>query len=165
MRVKTLAILTSAALATAACGGASPGGEPNNAVPGAPTAGEQPSASPAYSWWRAAVRPRLRPRASSYEHEWVVSPTGNDTAPGTEAAPLRTISRAIAMAKPGHRIRVLAGTYAERIVLDASAPAGTADAPSPWRARASRASSRATSPGPRCRWSAPIGSSAASTST
>ncbi|MCY1081864.1 right-handed parallel beta-helix repeat-containing protein [Archangium lansingense] len=131
MRVKTLALLTSAALATAACGGTSPGGASPTAVPDVPTAGEQPSAAPAPAPSPSSQPPvpSSVPEPSSPEHEWVVSPTGNDTAAGTEAAPLRTISRAIALARPGHRIRVLAGTYAERILLDDSAPAGTADAP------------------------------------
>jgi len=59
-----------------------------------------------------------------------VSKSGSDAAAGTDAAPFKTISRAIAAAGPGDRITVRAGTYAERLVLNASAArAGTEDAP------------------------------------
>ncbi|MBE4752061.1 DUF1565 domain-containing protein [Corallococcus sp. ZKHCc1 1396] len=61
-------------------------------------------------------------------HEWVVSPNGNDSAEGTEAAPLRTIAMAVGKAAPGDRIRVLAGTYAERVVLGENVKAGTPEA-------------------------------------
>ncbi|RKH38606.1 right-handed parallel beta-helix repeat-containing protein [Corallococcus sicarius] len=61
-------------------------------------------------------------------HEWVVSPSGNDGAEGSAAAPLRTIAMAVGKANPGDRIRVLAGTYAERVVLGENARAGTPEA-------------------------------------
>jgi hypothetical protein len=74
--------------------------------------------------------PPSQPAASaSYTHEWVVSPTGNDASSGTAAAPLRTISRAISLARPGHLIRVRPGTYAERLLINGSAVAGSPDAP------------------------------------
>lgn len=58
--------------------------------------------------------------------DWVVSPTGNDSAAGTAVAPFRTISRAVAVAGPGERILVRAGTYAERVAIGVNAKAGAA---------------------------------------
>ncbi|RKH45219.1 hypothetical protein D7Y23_26190 [Corallococcus sp. AB050B] len=66
--------------------------------------------------------------ATTPAHDWVVSPNGNDGAEGSEAAPLRTIGMAVSKAGPGDRIRVLAGTYAERVVLGDNAKAGTPEA-------------------------------------
>ncbi|WP_370645154.1 nitrous oxide reductase family maturation protein NosD [Corallococcus sp. EGB] len=66
--------------------------------------------------------------ATTPAHDWVVSPNGDDGAQGTEAAPLRTIAMAVSKAGPGDRIRVLAGSYAERVVLGDNAKAGTANA-------------------------------------
>ncbi|WP_199732904.1 MULTISPECIES: nitrous oxide reductase family maturation protein NosD [unclassified Corallococcus] len=66
--------------------------------------------------------------ATTPAHEWVVSPGGNDGAEGTAAAPLRTIAMAVGKAAPGDRVRVLAGTYAERVVLGENVQGGTAEA-------------------------------------
>ncbi|NBC45423.1 DUF1565 domain-containing protein [Corallococcus exiguus] len=66
--------------------------------------------------------------ATTPAHDWVVSPNGDDGAQGTEAAPLRTIAMAVSKAGPGDRIRVLAGTYAERVVLGDNTKAGTPEA-------------------------------------
>ncbi|RKH86695.1 DUF1565 domain-containing protein [Corallococcus sp. AB045] len=66
--------------------------------------------------------------ATTPAHEWVVSPNGDDGAQGTEAAPLRTIAMAVSKAGPGDRIRVLAGTYSERVVLGDNTQAGTPEA-------------------------------------
>ncbi|RKG64358.1 DUF1565 domain-containing protein, partial [Corallococcus terminator] len=66
--------------------------------------------------------------ATTPVHDWVVSPTGDDGAEGTEAAPLRTIAMAVGKAAPGDRVRVLAGTYAERLVLGENVQAGTPEA-------------------------------------
>ena len=44
-----------------------------------------------------------------------VAPSGNDTNPGTPAAPLRTIQRAADLAQPGDVVTVHAGVYRERI--------------------------------------------------
>ncbi len=60
--------------------------------------------------------------------EWVVSPSGQDTADGSAAHPFRTISKAVSVVGPGELIRVLAGTYAERVVLAGSVQAGRPDA-------------------------------------
>src|SRR5699024_8605836 len=42
-----------------------------------------------------------------------VSPTGSDSADGAEDTPLRTVSRAAALAVPGDTVRVRAGEYRE----------------------------------------------------
>lgn len=46
---------------------------------------------------------------------WVVSMSGSDQAPGTEAEPFRTVSRAAEVAQPGDTVLVMAGTYRERV--------------------------------------------------
>ena len=79
--------------------------------PGSPTTGEAPVTTP------------------TYKRVWVVSPTGSDTAGGSETAPLRTISRAITLAGPGELIRVRSGTYTERVLISGSVRSGTAAAP------------------------------------
>jgi Right handed beta helix region/Protein of unknown function (DUF1565) len=54
-----------------------------------------------------------------------VAPTGADGNPGTRAAPLKTISRADTVARPGDVVRVLPGVYRESVRTVAS---GTANA-------------------------------------
>ncbi|MFE8597753.1 right-handed parallel beta-helix repeat-containing protein [Archangium violaceum] len=49
---------------------------------------------------------------------WYVSTKGSDGGAGTLEAPLRTIGRAAALAKPGEIIRVLPGVYPEELVLE-----------------------------------------------
>ncbi len=66
--------------------------------------------------------------AAAFVREWVVSPTGSDTADGNAAKPFRTIAKAVSMAGPGELIRVLAGTYTERINLGPAVKAGTPEA-------------------------------------
>jgi len=68
------------------------------------------------------------PPPATFSREWVVSPSGADTAEGSAARPFRTISKAVSVAGPGELIRVLAGTYAERIVLNGAVKAGTPEA-------------------------------------
>ncbi|MBF5042672.1 DUF1565 domain-containing protein [Aggregicoccus sp. 17bor-14] len=67
--------------------------------------------------------------AVKYTREWVVSPAGNDSGAGSEAAPFRTIGKAVSVAGPGERITVKAGTYAEAVALEGNVRAGTAAAP------------------------------------
>ncbi|QDE69873.1 hypothetical protein BHS09_24435 [Myxococcus xanthus] len=69
------------------------------------------------------------PEPPVYAKEWYVSPSGNDSANGSRAKPLRTISKALTRVGPGEIIRVQKGTYTEKLIIDASAKAGTADAP------------------------------------
>jgi len=57
---------------------------------------------------------------------WYVSTKGSDGGAGTLQAPLRTIGRAAALAKPGEVIRVLPGVYPEELVLESR---GTGVAP------------------------------------
>jgi nitrous oxidase accessory protein NosD len=49
---------------------------------------------------------------------WYVSMRGSDVGSGTLEAPLRTIARAAALARPGDVVRVLPGTYQEQLVLE-----------------------------------------------
>lgn len=69
------------------------------------------------------------PSSRSFLREWYVSPAGSDGAEGSREAPFRSISRAIAAAEPGDGIRVQAGQYAENVVIDGKARAGTKKAP------------------------------------
>lgn len=50
--------------------------------------------------------------ASSFAADLYVSPNGNDSSAGSQSAPLKTIARASALAKPGTTVHVLPGTYA-----------------------------------------------------
>ncbi len=47
-----------------------------------------------------------------------VAPYGFDTAAGTEADPFETISHAMSVAAPGQEIKVRAGTYREKVIVD-----------------------------------------------
>ncbi|WP_426751431.1 right-handed parallel beta-helix repeat-containing protein [Myxococcus sp. Y35] len=103
------------------------------AVPGTPVAAlpdhsdhaniEDPSPQPAVS-----AMTMSEPEAPTYTREWVVSTSGDDAGDGSAARPLRTINQAIRLAGPGELIRVLAGTYAERVIIGDNAKPGTADA-------------------------------------
>lgn len=64
---------------------------------------------------------------------YTVSPTGNDTNPGSDAAPWRTLTHAASVAVAGDTVELLSGTYAERVTLTRS---GTASAPIVFCARA-----------------------------
>ena len=55
---------------------------------------------------------------------YTVSPTGNDGAAGTAAAPWRTIQHAANTARAGDTVTILAGTYAERVTFSASGTEG-----------------------------------------
>jgi nitrous oxidase accessory protein NosD len=72
--------------------------------------------------------PMPPPPGTGFTFEWVVSPTGNDSGDGTVARPFRTIGKAISQANPGEVVRVLAGTYSERIIIGQNAKAGTPEA-------------------------------------
>jgi hypothetical protein len=54
-----------------------------------------------------------------------VAPNGNDSAPGTLQRPWRTVRRGLAALRPGRRLVLRAGTYAERVEV---ARGGTASA-------------------------------------
>jgi hypothetical protein len=55
---------------------------------------------------------------------YAVSPSGNDSGPGTEARPWRTISKAAATMGPGDTVMIGAGTYAERVRVARSGAPG-----------------------------------------
>jgi hypothetical protein len=65
------------------------------------------------------------PDASDTTIHLYVASNGADTNPGTRSAPLRTISKAGALAKPGYMVHVAEGSYHETITTVAS---GTAEA-------------------------------------
>lgn len=70
--------------------------------------------------------------------ELYVSPTGSDARSGSRAAPLRTISRAGTVARPGDIVRVLPGIYRESVETRASGTARariTFASARKWRAR------------------------------
>jgi nitrous oxidase accessory protein NosD len=68
------------------------------------------------------------PKTTQYAKTWVVSPKGDDSAAGSADAPFRSINKAVSVAGPGDLVRVLAGTYDERVVIGAKAKAGTESA-------------------------------------
>jgi hypothetical protein len=55
---------------------------------------------------------------------FVVAPDGDDSAPGTEERPWRTISHAARSAPPGSLVDVRGGTYAERVMVEVSGAPG-----------------------------------------
>lgn len=57
-----------------------------------------------------------------------VSPTGDDAAQGTQAAPFKTLTKAVAAIRPGMTIRVLPGTYASTETVKLAAD-GSMDQP------------------------------------
>lgn len=56
--------------------------------------------------------------------QYYVATNGNDTNPGTEAQPWRTIQRAMTSATPGSTVYVKAGAYPERLVAGVSGTPG-----------------------------------------
>lgn len=54
-----------------------------------------------------------------------VSPTGADTNDGSEASPVATINRGLALAMPGDTVLVRAGTFRELVVVPRSGAAGS----------------------------------------
>ena len=73
--------------------------------------------------------PTPTPAPPRFTREWVVSAAGSDTGDGSAAQPMRSLAKAISLAGPGELIRVLPGTYSERLVIGAGAKAGTEAAP------------------------------------
>ncbi|HET8797545.1 MAG TPA: right-handed parallel beta-helix repeat-containing protein [Thermoanaerobaculia bacterium] len=71
--------------------------------------------------------------AESQAGSWFVSPSGNDAAAGTLAAPFRTITKAASMTRPGDVVEVRGGVYPESVSIAAK---GTASAPVTIRAYA-----------------------------
>ena len=73
----------------------------------------------------APVEPSTPPPEPPARPTLHVSPAGDDTAAGTQDAPLRTIARAAELAQPGTLVQVAAGRYVGSFTTAAS---GTADA-------------------------------------
>jgi hypothetical protein len=61
--------------------------------------------------------------ALSVGSTYYVSPTGNDSSPGSESQPFRTIGRAAAMVQPGSTVYIKAGTYREEVTASTSGAA------------------------------------------
>ncbi|WP_167509815.1 right-handed parallel beta-helix repeat-containing protein [Corallococcus terminator] len=57
------------------------------------------------------------PAEAQYTRVLWVSPTGNDTAAGTEGLPLRTVARALSLVKPGEAVFLQSGTWREHVKL------------------------------------------------
>lgn len=73
--------------------------------------------------WPSAAQAGPNPAALSAGSAYYVSPTGNDSNPGSEAQPFRTIGRAAAMAQPGSTVYIKAGTYREQVTATTSGAA------------------------------------------
>ncbi|XXF78734.1 right-handed parallel beta-helix repeat-containing protein [Myxococcaceae bacterium GXIMD 01537] len=58
------------------------------------------------------------PPAPEFTRVLWVAPGGNDAAAGTEAAPWRTVAKALAGVRPGEAIFLKSGTYSERLKLE-----------------------------------------------
>ncbi|QRK09524.1 right-handed parallel beta-helix repeat-containing protein [Archangium violaceum] len=107
-----------------------PSEQPDTQAPGSPTEPEGTAGSPAPASPPDSPSTVGSPVTTpTYNKVWVVSTTGNDAASGSATAPLKTISRAITLAGPGDLIRVLSGTYTERVLISGSVRSGTATAP------------------------------------
>lgn len=114
---RTMRVLAiGAAIITAACSGTN-----SNSVAGPP-----PSDTGAVDFQAiaAGIRPRgfgegsYAPVAPAFGGaNYSVAPTGNDTNPGTAAAPFRTINRAAGVATAGDVVTIEPGTYAEDVVV------------------------------------------------
>ena len=104
-------------------------GAPAPVAPGEPTPTPTPTQPGAPTPVPTPVPTPPPPQPVTYTREWVVAPTGSDSAAGSASAPFRTIAKAISVVGPGERITVKAGTYAERLSIEGSVRAGTASAP------------------------------------
>jgi len=56
--------------------------------------------------------------ATEFSRVLWVSPSGQDTAEGSESKPFRTVAKALSLVKPGEAIFLKSGTYSERLRLD-----------------------------------------------
>ena len=66
----------------------------------------------------------LAPLAALQAAEFHVAPTGNDTSPGTEQNPLRTIQAAVDRMQAGDVCLIQAGTYREAVKIEKSGSLG-----------------------------------------
>ncbi|MFP2896303.1 nitrous oxide reductase family maturation protein NosD [Corallococcus sp. 4LFB] len=57
------------------------------------------------------------PAEAQYTRVLWVSPSGNDSAAGTQSLPLRTVARALSLVKPGEAVFLLSGTWREHVQL------------------------------------------------
>jgi parallel beta-helix repeat protein len=109
-RFRALALVATVTVVAAACSSGSDGSyeirDSNETIPSAleaaPTSGTTPPA--------VALAPSTSAARANVLH---VATTGNDAAAGTTAAPMKTITAAVAKAKPGFTVLVDPGTYDE----------------------------------------------------
>ena len=85
-----------------------------------------------------APEPIPEPGDDSDGDYWV-SPSGSDSNPGTAAAPWRTLTKAIAVARGGDTVIVRAGSYGAQRTTTTFGYSGTASAPITFRGAASEA--------------------------
>ncbi|MDY7224920.1 right-handed parallel beta-helix repeat-containing protein [Hyalangium rubrum] len=86
-----------------------PEAAPPAQAPQPPPPASQPPAPP----------PPTQPQAPEPTGQsWFVSPSGSQGGRGTRASPLKTLSQAVAAARPGDTIRVLPGVYSEQLTLE-----------------------------------------------
>ncbi len=97
---------------------------PDAGIPPKPDAGT-PAKPDAGAPVVVAPKPDAGTPAPQYTRDWVVSPSGNDNHAGTAAAPLQTITRALALVGPGERVLVKSGTYDERLRIGGVVRSGT----------------------------------------
>ncbi len=82
-----------------------------SSAPGALAAADETAFSADLSLSAAASTP-------AFSRVWWVSPSGQDTAAGTESAPYRTVAKALTQVKPGEAIYLKSGNYTERVKLE-----------------------------------------------
>jgi parallel beta-helix repeat protein len=66
----------------------------------------------------------LRPAEANSGNVYYVAPYGDDSAPGTQSQPWRTIQKAANTMTAGDSVRVAAGTYPERVTVSTSGTIG-----------------------------------------
>ena len=81
---------------------------PIPALPGNPASAPTPTPTPTPT----------PPRPPEFSRIFWVAPTGSDSASGTQGAPLRTVTRALELLRPGEAVYLKAGTYTERLKLE-----------------------------------------------
>ncbi|HVE81755.1 MAG TPA: right-handed parallel beta-helix repeat-containing protein, partial [Myxococcales bacterium] len=115
--------LVIAAVMLAACASPSTGSDPRSSdnSNGTTTTSGDPAASSATTPAAQPDLPPVTPPRPEFSRVLYVSPAGSDTAAGSEAAPFRTIHRALELVAPGEAVFVAAGTYPETLALDARA--------------------------------------------
>jgi hypothetical protein len=93
------------------------------AIPGTYHVVARSNADPAQSD-TATITVTAAPAPEPTGPQLYVAPDGDDSSPGTEARPWRTIQKAMRSATPGSTVNIKAGTYQERLTLEVSGTPG-----------------------------------------